>query len=69
MQTMEKLVAEGEQEREEFREDCDREFEKLKREALVRLFRQLGLSDLRIEFLCGHIILCRFWAHSIAIAG
>lgn len=52
---MEKLVAEGEQEREEFREDCDREFEKLKREALVRLFRQLGLSDLRIEFLCGHI--------------
>ena len=49
---MEKVVTDGEQEREEYREDAVREFEKLKQEALVRLFRQPGLSELRIEFLC-----------------
>jgi hypothetical protein len=66
LQAMEKVVTDGEQEREEYREDADREFEKLKREALVRLFRQPGLSELRIEFLCD---LWSFRTHSVALAG
>ena len=38
-QAVDKVIAEGEKERQEFREDADRELERLKRETLVRLNR------------------------------
>ncbi len=42
LQAIDKVVAEGEKEREEFREETDRELERLKCAALVRQLRQLG---------------------------